>query len=496
MNIKIVCGMENLSYMLQQSVASFFKTGNVILDMVIIVFVCGVLQKITSWDFNFFNSILNLCRRRKNIKSEYIIEGKIKNTSEMYNIFNSVSIPIQFKALMYKVSTGKVNIKSVRQYDKSAEMVAGKNFSFVINDTDDIQINDDIWIRQVNEINRSEDIKVEVESYRLFVFSFTLTFDELHGRITEWVEEYDEYLRSLDDDENIYYYSYFGCEGAGGSKVLTFDRSIFVSNKRFDNIFFEGKNELIERLDYFLEGEENYKRLGTPYTLGLLFYGDPGCGKTSTVKAIANYTKRNIISIPLARVETCRELTKIFIDEFIVDRYVPIDSRLYVFEDIDCMSNIVMDRDQNVAVPKEEEETNKVVVCLKDRGDGEGVGIMSAADKKEKDKLTLSYLLNMIDGVLEQSGRIIIMTTNKPEKIDKALLRPGRIDMKIHFGKCVIGVIREILELFYKDEIGGLAPFKLPVEVDKKFTAAEIFEICYNSKKFDDAYKKLVYVSV
>ena len=47
----------------------------------------------------------------------------------------------------------------------------------------------------------------------------------------------------------------------------------------------------------------------------------------------------------------------------------------------------------------------------------------------------LSYLLNMIDGIHECSGRIIIITTNRPEVLDKALIRPGRIDIKIHFQK-------------------------------------------------------------
>ncbi|AYV81680.1 MAG: putative AAA+ family ATPase [Harvfovirus sp.] len=477
--------MENLSYMLQQTVAGFFKTGNIVLDMIIVVIVCGILQRITHYQFSL-HTIRALCPNRKPIKSEYIIEGRIKNTSEMYNIYNSVTIPIQFKALMYKVSTNKINIKSVKQYDKSAEMISGKNFSFVINDTDDIQLTEDIWIRQVNQLNRSEDIKVEVESFTLFVFSYTFAFDQLHEQITEWVEEYDEYLRALDDDDDIYYYSYFGSEGSHSSKILTFDKSIFTSNKTFENIFFDQRTDLIERLDYFSSSEETYKRLGTPYTLGLLFYGEPGCGKTSTIKAIANYMNRNIISIPLSRVDTCRELTKIFIDEFLIDRYVPINKRIYVFEDIDCMSSIIMDRDQHIPIPEKDSESNKVVVCLKDSI--EDIGI---SDKK--DKLTLSYLLNIIDGVLEQSNRVIIMTTNKPEKIDKALLRPGRIDMKVHFGKASATIIQQIFELFYQTEILeeklDIAPYKYPT--DKRFTAAEIFEICYNTKKFHDAYIKL-----
>lgn len=68
-------------------------------------------------------------------------------------------------------------------------------------------------------------------------------------------------------------------------------------------------------------------------------------------------------------------------------------------------------------------------------------GILMALDgdggnkkKKEMDKLDLSGLLNVLDGIVDTPGRIVIMTTNHPEKLDKALIRPGRIDKPIYLG--------------------------------------------------------------
>ena len=69
----------------------------------------------------------------------------------------------------------------------------------------------------------------------------------------------------------------------------------FSSNKSFDNIFFKDKKLVLNRLNKFLEGKDEYAKKGISYTLkGSLFYGEPGCGKTSCIKAIANYTKRNL----------------------------------------------------------------------------------------------------------------------------------------------------------------------------------------------------------
>ena len=58
---------------------------------------------------------------------------------------------------------------------------------------------------------------------------------------------------------------------------------------------------LLKRLEYFENNKQEYARIGTPYTLGFMFYGEPGCGKTSTIKAIANQTQRHIIDINLSK---------------------------------------------------------------------------------------------------------------------------------------------------------------------------------------------------
>ena len=94
---------------------------------------------------------------------------------------------------------------------------------------------------------------------------------------------------------------------------------------------------------------------------------------------------------------------------------------------------------------------------------------------KDDDKLTLSYVLNLIDGLHEQNGRVIIMTSNHPEKLDRALIRPGRIDMKINFSKCTPEIIREMLEFYFE--------ILVPPEIqfpDQVYTPAEVFQMCQN----------------
>merc|ERR1712082_290215 len=70
--------------------------------------------------------------------------------------------------------------------------------------------------------------------------------------------------------------------------------------------------------------------------MGLMFYGDPGCGKTSTIKAIANHNHRHSVSVPLSRIKTAKELLNVFYNVKMNYKDIPLNQRLYVLEDIDA----------------------------------------------------------------------------------------------------------------------------------------------------------------
>ena len=84
--------------------------------------------------------------------------------------------------------------------------------------------------------------------------------------------------------------------------------------------------------------------------------------------------------------------------------------------------------------------------------------------------------MNTIDGVLEQKGRILIISTNYKEKLDNALLRPGRLDMKIEFTKCTNDMIHNILRNFYNAEVDSNIKFQ-----ENEITPAELVDLCFNS---------------
>jgi len=217
--------------------------------------------------------------------------------------------------------------------------------------------------------------------------------------------------------------------------------------------------------------------------MGFLFYGAPGCGKTSTIKAIANHTQRHIVSVPLNKIRTAKELLNVFYNVRMNYKDIPLHQRLYVLEDIDAadLKDIVGERSKD----ESDDQSKK-----KDDSEDSGVDInllqllkssatMGPLDKWKSSKLTLATLLEVLDGVMEMDGRMLVITTNSPERLDKALIRPGRIDMKVKFSLCTAESILQMYEQYFETSIPSSVDIsKLE---DGLYTPAEVTQVFLNN---------------
>lgn len=168
------------------------------------------------------------------------------------------------------------------------------------------------------------------------------------------------------------------------------------------------KEHVLQDIAQFRRSKRRYESLGVPYHRGYLFYGPPGTGKTSLVSALAAHFGLSIYTLNLAD----------FNDRTLMNavNQVPRSSVL-LFEDIDCMRS-----SQSRAGS--------------DSGGGQkgSAALKSNDDAVSMNGITLSGLLNVLDGFHAPSGVLFVMTTNHVERLDQALLRPGRIDYKLYLG--------------------------------------------------------------
>ncbi|CAN6335283.1 unnamed protein product [Urochloa humidicola] len=170
------------------------------------------------------------------------------------------------------------------------------------------------------------------------------------------------------------------------------------------------KQEILDDLDMFRDGREYYASVGKPWKRGYLLFGPPGTGKSTLIAAMANYLDYDVYDLELTAVKSNTELRKLFIETT--------GKSIIVIEDIDCSIDLTGKR------KKQKKDKKKKMPW--------------EADDDKDGKVTLSGLLNFIDGLWSACGgeRIIIFTTNHKEKLDPALIRRGRMDMHIEMSYC------------------------------------------------------------
>jgi ATP-dependent 26S proteasome regulatory subunit len=357
-----------------------------------------------------------------------------------------------------------------REKNKFSSMpLQDENILLFENVQKNIEIYGNFKINEDNEENngdKTKTISVKKKTYQATIMikknakdnNFYLSI--LQDFMKNITEEYRSLFKEK-DNKKLYIYVYRNSFSEDGIVRLNFDKHPSEHNKELDtNIFFEGKNDLIKYITPFIynpnettnSGEEKYKRLGCTFKAGLFFWGYPGCGKTSTIKAILKYTNRHGIYIDLKKIKTCEELESLFRVNKIHENEYCGKQLCFIMEDCDAAeNNILKDRTINDSFTSSSESSSisqNILSPCKDK-DTELLSVAKSIEetlKTKDDALNLSCFLNTLDGIIELHGIMVIMTSNHPEKIDSAVLREGRFDFKHEFKKASQGIIKEMLQ--------------------------------------------------
>ncbi|KAH7312219.1 BCS1 N terminal-domain-containing protein [Stachybotrys elegans] len=219
---------------------------------------------------------------------------------------------------------------------------------------------------------------------------------------------------------------YRGASG-GLDSGPTWQRCMARTTRPFSTVILneKTKKELIDDVTDYLDPATRrwYSNRGIPYRRGYLLHGPPGTGKSSLSLALAGFFQLRIYIVSLSSMVASEEhLSTLFAD-------LP-RKCVVLLEDIDSAG---------LTHTREDDDSDEDAASVVD--DGPAISRVKVKGKKvpatgnvPTQRLSLSGLLNILDGVASQEGRVLIMTTNHIEKLDKALIRPGRVDMTVKFG--------------------------------------------------------------
>ena len=192
-----------------------------------------------------------------------------------------------------------------------------------------------------------------------------------------------------------------------------------------------------------------YANRGIPYRRGYLFSGPPGTGKSSLAWAIAGVFGLDIYCISLVEPSLTEE------DLGVLFSNLP-RRCVVLLEDIDSAGLVKRQEPEEAEKPKSPDSNAQIGAEI-----AKALKSVQDTNKKGKDNnpgISLSGLLNAIDGVASHEGRVLVMTTNFPEKLDDALIRPGRVDMQISFTMATRTQMRELFIRMYSSDVPNLRP--------------------------------------
>nr|GMD49583.1 AAA-ATPase At3g28580-like [Ipomoea batatas] len=202
----------------------------------------------------------------------------------------------------------------------------------------------------------------------------------------------------------------------------------------------------MEELHNFTNSKDYYAKIGKAWKRGYLLHGPPGTGKSSMIAAMANLLQYDVYDLELTAVKDNSELRKLLIET-------------------SCKSII-----------KE---------------------LLKETEKKKGSEVTLSGLLNVIDGLWSAIGeeRIIVFTTNYIEKLDPALIRRGRMDSHIELSYCCFEAFKVLAKNYLDIESHELFPEIRGLMGETKITPADIAENLMpksSREKADTCLKRLI----
>ena len=489
--------MNNIDVMLNVGIVSYFKTGNPLIDGFILMFMATT----TSYFFS---------RKHKIIKNIKTVFDKCLSNQFKYKIkllafetscnrrYPSIQSSISYNAVNFCIKNViKCEIKEITEnYD------AFKRFNQLYEDYDDkFELHDkvgyDITQSQVflidDNIYGLYDVEIEEDrknkdnntttingKKKYLSLMSNISLEHINEFIEKCIKTFDNYQEKV-TSKGPFIFTYKGIK----NNCPTYEERYFRTLQTFNNSIFDSKEELVNAITKFRDEKYYIKHPHITRKLIPLFYGEPGTGKTFAIRLIAKELQRNIIVVPLNKIKSIDELNSVLFFNKLNEHKITPDNCVFVIEDLDAMTELLKNRKYQANDNKQDTVSEFISLLKSDKKDVDEEKEMNlnTLSSSSTSTLTMSDVLNTLDGIYKLDNYVIAFSTNHIEQLDPAFLRDQRITHNIEFKKCSRKVLKEIIEQWYDVKLSKQDLLKLK---DNTLTLANIATICDKCDTYDE----------
>ena len=324
-------------------------------------------------------------------------------------------------------------------------------------------------------------------------------------KLTEFINDAkQERLEKIDIDPNRYIYTYLGEDE---DKNPIFEQETFMPYCEFNKLVGETPKTIERSFDFFCsqKGKNWYKKRNLPYQLTVLLYGQPGTGKSCIASAVAKKYNLHIVKIKLSLIKTNFQFIKAFKNKTFNEKKIDFDNILYLFDELDTETNAILKNrnkypthtqnsdhggeDDDDDKEKEKQKSLLQKYNIKDNDLDDLLRSMRVPKNDTSDALTLGTILEELNGINQMYGRKMFIISNHPDKLDKAILRPGRIDLQFELTTCTPCEVMELIRMFFEDIV--FEQHEVEQIKQLNITAAKLANVCKISKDKDHLMKLL-----